>query len=68
MSVQYVHTKPGYRFKITFVGRRIKSVAAKYDEDSYLYKQYKHNAPKTWLTNGYIEQVKESEEDYGNET
>ena len=63
MSVQYAHTKPGYKFKITFVGRRVRSVAAKYDESSYLYTQYQHSAPKTWLTNGYIEQVKESEDD-----
>lgn len=61
MGVQYTHAKEGYRFKITYTGRKIKSIAAKYEEGSMLYKQYQHTAPKSWITQGYIEEVKKED-------
>ena len=62
MSVHYVHSKKGYEFKITFLGRRVKSIAAKYVEGTMAHKQYQHCVPRSWVTNGYVEEVKESEE------
>lgn len=57
--ISYATARPGYRYKLTYTGRRIKAVAAKYKDGASLYKQYQHHVPRTWVTNGYVEEVKE---------
>lgn len=56
MSVQYIHAKDGYEFRITAVGRMVRSIRNKYEDCPQ--PQYKRCAPKTWITNGYIEEAK----------
>jgi len=59
MSIHFTQAKKGYKFKITFLGRRVKSVASKFTENS-LYEHYKYRVPKSWLTNGYVEEVEDN--------
>lgn len=56
MSVQYIHAKDGYEFRITSVGMMVRSIRNKYVDMPQ--SQYKRCAPKTWITNGYIEEAK----------
>jgi hypothetical protein len=58
MAIQYVHAKPGYIFRLTYVGKLDGRIAAKYDP-SYPNEQYKTCVPKRWLTEGLVEEVKE---------
>lgn len=64
MSVQYIHAKDGYEFRITTTGRMVRSIRAKYED--YPQQQYKRCAPKSWLTSGYIEEVKVQDEEVRN--
>ena len=56
MSVQYIHAKNGYEFRITAVGKMVRSIRNKYIDVPQ--SQYKHCAPKSWKTSGYIEEVR----------
>lgn len=56
MSVQYIHAKDGYEFRITAVGKMVRSIRNKYVDMPQ--SQYKRCAPKTWMTSGYIEEVR----------
>ena len=58
--VMYAHTRPGYKFQLTYTGRKVKAIADKYRDGSIVYKQYQHCVPRTWITNGYVEEVKEN--------
>ena len=58
--VMYAHTRPGYKFQLTYTGRKVKAVAAKFVEGAALYKQCQHCVPKSWVSNGYVEEVKEN--------
>ena len=57
--VMYAHARQGYKYQLTYQGRKIKAVAAKYRDNAALHKQYLHCVPRTWVTNGYVEEVKE---------
>ena len=60
MAVVYAHAKPGYKYQLTFFGRKVKAVAVKYKEGTLSYKQYQHHVPRSWVSNGYVEEVKEN--------
>lgn len=60
MAVQYAHAKKGYIFKPTYFGKQVKAIANKYknlDKNNIYYTC----VPRTWLTNNYVEEVKEGE-------
>lgn len=61
MSIHYARAKDGYKFRITFYGRRISSIASKYNDSINSRKQYEKTVPKVWLTRGYVEEVREDE-------
>ena len=60
MSIHFTQAKKGYKFQITYLGRRVKSVACKFTGNT-IYEHYKYRVPKPWVTNGYVEEVKEDE-------
>lgn len=57
MSRQIITAKQGYCFQITNAGRQVMSIRAKYLELKT--PQYRHRVPKTWVTKGYVEEVKD---------
>ena len=59
MSTQIKRAKDGYVYQITYVGRQIKSIRDKYIDNPQ--GRYKKQVPKSWVTNGYVEEVKEDE-------
>ena len=62
MGVHYANAKKGNKFEITYVGKHIRSVADKFKDGSIAHKQYKYHVPKTWLTNGYVTEIKDEGE------
>lgn len=62
MAVVYAHAKPGYKYQLTFFGRKVKAVASKFEEGASLYKQCQHCVPRSWISNGYVEEVKEEKD------
>lgn len=55
-NMQFVRAKAGYELRITESGRDVWSIRDKYVDHPQA--QYKRCAPKTWMTNGYIEEAK----------
>lgn len=55
--VKHIHAKPGHKFVLTQIGFEIGNVRAKYD-DSYPNRQYHTCVPESWLTKGYVCEVK----------
>jgi len=57
MSTQFITAKQGYHFQITNAGRQVMSIRSKYLELKT--PQYRYRVPKTWVTKGYVEEVKD---------
>lgn len=58
--ILFAHARPGYRYKLTYAGRQIKAIATKYLDEANAYRRYLYHVPRTWVTNGYVEEVKEN--------
>lgn len=59
MSTHFARAKQGYEFVITFYGRRIASIRDKFIDRPN--EKYKHQVPVSWVTHGYVEEVKTDE-------
>ena len=59
MSTQVRRAKEGYVFEITYVGRQVKSIRDKFIDCPQ--NRYRHQVPRSWVTNGYVEEVKDDE-------
>ena len=60
MSTQVRRAKDGYVFEITHVGRQVKSIRDKFIDRPQ--RRYKKQVPRSWVTNGYVEEVKDDSE------
>lgn len=61
MAHQITHAKPGNRFVLTYTGKHQEAIRVKFQDrtDSIYFKQ----VPRRWITDGYVVEVKESEEE-----
>ena len=59
MSTQIKRARDGYVYRITYVGRQIKSIRDKFIDCPQ--GRYKKQVPKSWVTNGYVEEVKDDD-------
>ena len=58
MSIQIVHASDGYEFRPTYLGRVEGKIANRYS-DTYPNCKYRKTVPKSWVSKGYVEEVKE---------
>lgn len=61
MSPNYTRAKQGYKFILTSVGAEIGRIRAKFDESSIYKSRYVYCVPKSWISKGYVKEVKEDE-------
>ena len=59
MSTHIKRAKAGYEFQITYTGRQVLSIRDKIIDRPQ--PKYKHQVPKSWVTNGYVIEVKNGE-------
>lgn len=57
MGCYTVHAKDGYEFRPTDLGEREGRIANKY-KDTYPSRQYRTAVPQSWLTKGWVIEVK----------
>lgn len=60
MAVRFQKAKHGYQFVLTEFGMEVSNIRAKFS-DTNKKNQYLHSVPVSWITKGYVVEVKEGE-------
>lgn len=63
MAVRFKHAKPGYKYVLTDLGEDEPRIRAKYNQadPSTINRRYNHSVPASWISKGYVEEVKEED-------